>query len=436
MPDTQPAATTALTLTQTETTTRHGKRRCRHIRTAGNQCEAVAMNGQHYCFHHLKNRHPLSGKVAEYTLPFLDDTASIQLSVSRALQGLLDKTLDPVSARTALYGASIANATLRTSLMQQRFNTQRGHPAAPEPVSDVELVDFVMLAPDQEYRGPNNTFEPHWSLSKHMYEQECERLGIPKPTCAADYPADGWLTEEEMEEQKDDPSALVERYQARIAEFKKNREAVEAARAAANGSSPAQATQANSSNQPKPERSPEQRESPPSEPATANEPNAERRTLNAETDSGGPFKPGFGLSGEAPGSESCWCGGPDSVFPCHICRAKKEEAEKTQNPTNSAPGKGLNLNAAANQAVADRWQLAADRSSAPCTLHPIPCSPGTRQNLLLQKTLKTKTCRRPSPRGHVVKTTHARTGQLSTGQLKTGQLKAGQRQAGESRLEV
>ena len=67
MPDTQPAATTALTLTQTETTTRHGKRRCRHIRTAGNQCEAVAMNGQHYCFHHLKNRHPLSGKVAEYT---------------------------------------------------------------------------------------------------------------------------------------------------------------------------------------------------------------------------------------------------------------------------------------------------------------------------------------------------------------------------------
>jgi hypothetical protein len=30
----------------------------------------------------------------------------------------------------------------------------------------------------------------------------------------------------------------------------------------------------------------------------------------------------------------------------------------------------------------------------------VPCPAGTRQNLLLQKTLKTKTCRRPSPRGH------------------------------------
>jgi hypothetical protein len=420
------AATTAQTPTQTviETTTRHGKRRCRFIRTSGLQCGGVAMNGHYYCFHHTKNLHPVTGKVQNYILPFLDDTASIQYSVSRATQGLLDKTIEPLAVRTALYGASIANAVLRTELMQQRLRAETGQPA-PEPISSWESVDGHLLAPDQEYRGPNNLFQPQWSFSKHMYESECERLGKPKPTCAADFPAHGWLTEEEMEEQKENATALCDRYEARIAELKKNRAAVEAAETAAGRpdphpvsddedyglfpaaqSAPCKPGVALSGKAPnaeggvpcKPSVGLSEHEAP-GDPAEAPEVNH----LNAE-----PFPEESGLSSavftvvRSPNAKpgGCWCGGPDSTFPCHVCRAKKKEAEKAQNSTESAPtNPGLDLNAAADQAIPDRCP---ERCSSACGPCPAACQRGTRQNLLLQKRTKQKPAGNHPPGGAAV----------------------------------
>jgi hypothetical protein len=46
-----------------------------------------------------------------------------------------------------------------------------------------------------------------------MYEKECEQLGLPTPTCAADFPKSGWLTEEEI---NTDPAKLVRGYHARV----------------------------------------------------------------------------------------------------------------------------------------------------------------------------------------------------------------------------
>jgi hypothetical protein len=96
----------------------------------------------------------------------------------------------------------------------------------PETVSNFACDEWGnWIGPREVYRGPDAVFAPQWSVSKHMYECECERLGKPKPTCAADYPAHGWLTEDEMREDPDDFSA---RYEAEIAELKKHREAEEA----------------------------------------------------------------------------------------------------------------------------------------------------------------------------------------------------------------
>jgi hypothetical protein len=60
-----------------------------------------------------------------------------------------------------------------------------------------------------------------------MYERDCEELGQIKPTCAADFPASGWLTEEEM---KETPEQWKERTKGRqLALYEKCKAAEKAA---------------------------------------------------------------------------------------------------------------------------------------------------------------------------------------------------------------
>ncbi len=224
MSDSTPPQTTTLA-----THISDGRRRCRFIRTGGDQCGGPAMTGHHYCFHHTKNFHPVTHKIQDSPVPFLDDIPSIQLTISRAAQGLFDNTFETSRARTMLYAASVANATLRTQLLQTRLTAGKSQPAT-ESVSDVEFVDSQLLAPDQPYLGPTGKFQPQWSMSKHLYEQECEQAGKPTPQYASEFPPEGWLTLEEIEEQQTDDGArsLMQRYEKKLTELKKHRAAIEA----------------------------------------------------------------------------------------------------------------------------------------------------------------------------------------------------------------
>jgi hypothetical protein len=128
------------------------------------------------------------------------------------MQGLLDGKIDNHRARTAFYGCSVAGNMVRTELMRERWFAESKRPI-PEPVTEVIHEECGPLAPEKEYRGPTGVFEPQWSWSKYMYEKECEQLGLPTPTCAADFPKSGWLTEEEI---NTDPAKLVRGYHARV----------------------------------------------------------------------------------------------------------------------------------------------------------------------------------------------------------------------------
>jgi hypothetical protein len=334
----------------TTTHTRHGKRRCRYIRTAGEQCDGPAMTGKHYCWHHDQNRNPKLANIPGYSrINFLEDTASIQLSISQAMQGLLDHTIEVDRARAIFFAASVSNSVLRTVIMQRRWSAEHKQPT-PEPVTETTMVDREPLGPDQEYRGPNNTFEPQWSFAKYLYEQQCEQAGRPKPTCAEDFPASGWLTEDEI---KEGPDAFNERLNARsLEEFEK-----------------AQAAAKNNPCPPEPVDGPEW------------------------TDEDMEFM-----------LERCWCGGMEKGNPCDYCllRHRRYEAhlwKQKQNPPapqqpNNQPSKQntdteegtVDLNAAAERCPVDR-----------CTLNAVPG--GNRQNLLLRKLHKTKHHRRPPARG-------------------------------------
>lgn len=137
--------------------------------------------------------------------------------VSQTMQGLLDHVVDQGAARTVFYGCQVASGLVRLDMLRERWLAESRQPA-PESVTETTLVDLEQLAPDEEYRGPSGIFEPQWSMAKYLYEQECERVGRPKPTSAADFPASGWLTEEEITE---DPDEFNDRYRAQIDELGK-----------------------------------------------------------------------------------------------------------------------------------------------------------------------------------------------------------------------
>lgn len=51
-------------------------RRCRYIKTSGEQCKGRAMLGNHYCYCHKQNRNPRMAPVHGYDrVAFLEDTA-------------------------------------------------------------------------------------------------------------------------------------------------------------------------------------------------------------------------------------------------------------------------------------------------------------------------------------------------------------------------
>jgi hypothetical protein len=197
---------------------------CRYIKSSGEQCRGRATTGNHYCHCHKYNRKPSFTGVKGYDrVGFLEDTASIQLTCSQILQGVLDRTIDNFTARTGFIGLSVAISALRDLRIHERWLAQNQLPV-PEQVSETVHEDGEEMAPEKEYRGPTGTFAPQWSLSKHMYEQQCEKAGQPKPICAEDFPESGWLTGDEITE---DPHAFAERYQARINDIDSLRKAFE-----------------------------------------------------------------------------------------------------------------------------------------------------------------------------------------------------------------
>ena len=181
------------------------------------------MNGFDYCVQHF-NRAPIAlGKPGHIAIPLLEDHSAVQLVCTQVAHALANRELEPPIAHEILNACKIANSTLPRP---PRMKASDKPEPTPETVSNFACDEWGnWIGPREAYRGPDAVFAPQWSVSKHMYECECERLGKPRPTCAADYPAHGWLTEDEMREDPDDFSA---RYEAEIAELKKHREAEEA----------------------------------------------------------------------------------------------------------------------------------------------------------------------------------------------------------------
>ncbi len=138
---------------------------CRHILTNGNQCRAVCLRGEDFCYFHHTTRRPIAnpterkGRRASFTLPLVEDRASIQLAIAQILCRIASNDLDPRRAGLLLYGLQIASINL---------------PRLPTPTAQSEpepTVEEVIQHPDHGPIAPQQDFATRPTSGKKDLEQ-------------------------------------------------------------------------------------------------------------------------------------------------------------------------------------------------------------------------------------------------------------------------
>ena len=84
---------------------------CRHIKTNGLRCESPALKGQPFCYYHSK-AHSVGAephlKYGPLQLPTPEDAASIQLSVARINDAVINGRIDLKKAASLINAIKVA----------------------------------------------------------------------------------------------------------------------------------------------------------------------------------------------------------------------------------------------------------------------------------------------------------------------------------------
>ena len=88
---------------------------CRHIRLNGLRCKSPALKGNQFCYFHAR-LHTLGkepyGKFSPMRLPVPEDAASIQLSVAKISDAIINNQIDIKRAGPLLYALQIASQNI------------------------------------------------------------------------------------------------------------------------------------------------------------------------------------------------------------------------------------------------------------------------------------------------------------------------------------
>jgi hypothetical protein len=184
-----------LALTQPTGIARGRGRPCRYLTVRGLPCQQHPLIGQDFCYQHGKHRHPVCPSGPNVVIPLIENPETIQLIATQVAQGLFAETLDPWRAGKILYALQVAAMTFSRPA---RLQPVKAEPV--EPVTEVfESPDGELLGPAEFTPASRARFDSVWSFDKFRYEQECERLGQPKPETPADMPQSGWLNPDDLD---------------------------------------------------------------------------------------------------------------------------------------------------------------------------------------------------------------------------------------------
>ncbi len=184
-----------LAITKPTGTARGPRRRCRYLTVSGRPCQQNPLIGEDFCHQHGKHRHPICPSGLKVVVPLIENSETVQLVSTQVTQGLFAGTIDPWRAGKILYALQVAAMTFPRPA---RLQPVKAEPV--EPVTEVfESPEGELLGPAEFAPAAPGRFDSVWSWDKFRYEQECERLGRPKPETPADMPESGWLNEEDLD---------------------------------------------------------------------------------------------------------------------------------------------------------------------------------------------------------------------------------------------
>jgi hypothetical protein len=126
--------------------------KCRHIKSSGEKCGAIAMIGKPWCYFHGRLHQITSPSSRPSTerlrLPVLENQTDVQLAVAQILDAVCASRLDARRAGLCLYGIQIAARTVQV----------RAFPIPDHPVEEVTQSDAGEdLAPEErQCKVPDN----------------------------------------------------------------------------------------------------------------------------------------------------------------------------------------------------------------------------------------------------------------------------------------
>jgi hypothetical protein len=115
---------------------------CRHIKTNGKRCQSPALDESAYCYFHARTHmmaKPNYIKFDDLQLPLLEDSASIQVAISKITAAFLSSRIDARRTGLLLYAVQIASQNIdrdsereNTDIVHSMTVTDEGDELAPE----------------------------------------------------------------------------------------------------------------------------------------------------------------------------------------------------------------------------------------------------------------------------------------------------------------
>ncbi len=127
---------------------------CRHLTTKGVQCRQASLNGRNFCYAH-RNRNLAFGH-GSVKVPLLEDSASIQLMLTKILHAILNDHLNGVLASKAVYCCQVAASTLPRPVA---YRPRLGEKLPAEPLAAMEIYmdpQENLMGPLEEYPLPDS----------------------------------------------------------------------------------------------------------------------------------------------------------------------------------------------------------------------------------------------------------------------------------------
>jgi hypothetical protein len=136
---------------------------------SGQVCRAYALRDEYFCYFHSRlhraAKQPVS-LIDSFDIPLLEDRCAVQLTVTRVLRALVNKTIDRHSASTLLYGLQLALQSVdRSSSWAIGFDTV-------ESLSQTPDGDEIALGPDEDPEDDEDEEEEEDEEEKENEEEE------------------------------------------------------------------------------------------------------------------------------------------------------------------------------------------------------------------------------------------------------------------------